>query len=409
MTVRYKQDRIICFAILIRMEKNKTDNSSLKQGSDMDLSRMAKLDLPSLLEWYRKNRRDLPFRKQRDPYKIWISEIMSQQTRIEAMLGYYENFIHQWPDLPSLAQADDDQLHKAWQGLGYYSRARNLKKAAQVCVANHQGKLPETKAELKKLPGIGDYTAGAIASIANNERCTAIDGNVIRVLARYYWLDNDFFSAREKKKLEQILTSQLPASEDMPDFTQALMELGARICMPKKANCSACPLKNGCAGARQADPLELPKKKVKAEKKTEDKIVVLLAGQKEGQWYLHIRKRPDTGLLAGLYEFDSSLKDYEESRMNQSSNLRQSVARLCVEKRIDLGEYSHVFSHKIWNMKGELLIVAVQDDFVSVDEIEKFSAIPSAFMPFYQRAVKILETLAALKNQPHSQKMDQCG
>lgn len=393
-------DYRLSFGILVPMEIQKTNKPIRSDGrTEAAIKSTEPLDTIKLLDWYRHNKRDLPFRRQRDPYKIWISEIMSQQTRIEAMLGYYENFIQLWPDLPSLAMADEEKLHKAWQGLGYYSRARNLKKAAQICMDEYEGRLPKAKALLKKLPGIGDYTAGAIASIANNERCTAIDGNVIRVLSRFYWLEADFHKAAQKKKLEAILEKQLPSESDMPDFTQALMELGARICTTKKAECTICPLQKGCLGARQSNPLMLPLKKARMDRKTEEKQVVILAGQIDGKWALHLRKRPDSGLLAGLYEFDSSLADYESSHAGRANGLNGKELKngpLLILERIDLGEYSHVFSHKIWKMTGELLIVPALDDFILLEDIEKNSAIPSAFMPFYKKAVQVLEAIETI-------------
>lgn len=338
---------------------------------------MNKQAIHALLAWYEKEKRDLPFRRQRDPYKIWISEIMAQQTRIEAMLGYYERFVARYPALPDLAEADEDELMKLWQGLGYYSRARNLKKAAVLCMEEYGGALPKTRDALKKLPGIGDYTAGAIASIAYGERVCALDGNVIRVGARYFWLDLNYSKTKEKKKLEALLQKSLPDEKDMPAFTQALMELGARVCLPQQANCHICPLAPWCKASSQPQPAFLPKRVVKAPRKIETKTAVVRAARKEGQWYLAVHKRPEKGLLAGLYEFDWQ-------RPEKSASEIQPYA---------LGEYRHVFSHVEWHMQGILCIEAYTEDMLPLLEIQEKAAIPSALQPFFKKACQILETI----------------
>ncbi len=332
------------------------------------------MDINSLLTWYRKEKRDLPFRKDRDPYKIWVSEIMSQQTRIEAMLGHYARFIERYPTIADLAMADEDELLKIWQGLGYYSRARNLKKAAQVCMVDYGGRLPNTKAELKKLPGIGDYTAGAIASIAYGQQVTAVDGNVIRVCSRYYWLENDFNQPKEKKKLDALLQEKLPGPQEMPDFTQALMELGARVCQPKTAKCEICPLNKSCKGAQRQHPEKLPIARKAITKTIETKPVIIQAAWHENQWQIRLHKRAARGLLAGLYEFDEILPQR-------------------VYQKYSLGSYEHVFTHKIWKMDGELVVTDYDSSFIPLIQCEKEMAIPSAFMPFYQQALDLLADL----------------
>lgn len=332
------------------------------------------MDINSLLIWYRQEKRDLPFRKEGDPYKIWVSEIMSQQTRIEAMLGHYARFIERYPTIADLAAADEDELLKIWQGLGYYSRARNLKKAAQVCMTDYGGSLPKTKAELKKLPGIGDYTAGAIASIAYGQQVTAIDGNVIRVCSRYYWLENDFNQPKEKKKLDTFLQEKLPSSQEMPDFTQAMMELGARICQPKTAKCEICPLKSSCQGAKSKHPEQLPIARKAIARTIEVKPVIIQTAWKDGQWYIRLHKRPARGLLAGLYEFDESLP-------------------ATVYRQVSLDSYEHVFTHKIWKMEGQLVVTDYDASFIPLAVCEQEMAIPSAFMPFYKQALALLVDL----------------
>lgn len=326
-----------------------------------------------LLAWYENNHRELPFRKNREPYRIWISEIMAQQTRIEAMMPAYEKFIALFPDVRALAQGDDDVLMKAWQGLGYYSRARNLKKAAQVCVDCYDGQLPEQYGELKKLPGIGEYTAGAIASIAHGERIPAVDGNVIRVYARHYGLDDDFSNTKNKKQLTSLVRADLPDHEHMPFWNQALMELGALVCTPKIARCEECPLRITCQSAADEAWKTRPTPKKKSERRIEKKHVVVLASIDENQKiWLHVRRRPDSGLLASLYEFDD----------------RKPQTFL---KSQPLGDYRHVFSHVEWLMSGELVLCSSHEGFLPAEEIERDCSIPSAFLPFYQRAMEFLK------------------
>ncbi len=334
-----------------------------------------------LLKWYRAQKRELPFRKDHDPYRIWISEIMAQQTRIEAMLVYFERFMKRYPTIEALAKAGEDDLLKSWQGLGYYSRAKNLQKAAQICLKQYGGHLPQKKAELCKLPGIGEYTAGAIASIAFQERVSAIDGNVVRVLARYLWLEQFLDTKKERQVLEEYLTQNFPASQDMPDFTQALMELGATICQPKKVQCDLCPLQFDCVGAKQENPLHLPLKKPKAKRKIEEKSVIIQVAVHENTWWIHVHKRPKKGLLAGLYEFDENFPEV-------------------VLETYPLKSYTHIFTHKEWAMQGSLVITQWKSDFLPFQEVCDHIAIPSAFQPFFQQALLLLQNSLNMDSFP---------
>lgn len=334
---------------------------------------MGAMNQNALLEWYKNNHRELPFRCNRDPYRIWVSEIMAQQTRIEAILGAYERFMNAYDSIEKLADADDDELMKLWQGLGYYSRARNLKKAARLCVDCYDGKLPKTKAELKALPGIGDYTAGAIASIAYGERVSAIDGNVIRVYARYYGLEDDFSIARNRKGLEKRVQADLPEEKWMPLWNQALMELGALICTPKAARCADCPLYPDCVSGRSENPLRLPVPKQKAARPQEKfTVYVWYAKDADGSIWIHLRKRPASGLLAGLYQFDEEKPDPVLSEQ-------------------PLGEHRHLFSHREWCMEGVLVETEKQTDFLRLESACAKCSIPSAFLPFLKRTLKILK------------------
>lgn len=338
-----------------------------------------------LLAWYTQNARDLPFRNRPDAYRVYISEVMAQQTRIEAMLGHYERFLALFPDLSSLAAASEDALMKAWQGLGYYSRARSLQKTAKICVEKYGARLPESRDELMKLPGIGAYTAGAIASIVYGERVSAVDGNVIRVYARYYGLEDDFSTQKNRKALTALVDADLPEGEAMHVWNQALMELGATVCMPKTAACFRCPLEEACAAARQPDPTRLPIKKEKKARRIEEKHIIVPAAvtgygsQGKLRIVIALERRSKNGLLAGLYGFGE-----------------QKPAHVLYET--DLGEYRHVFSHVEWNMKGALVLVdpaEIDARFLGLEEIEAGCSIPSAFYPFYSRAKTLLEQNAS--------------
>lgn len=313
-----------------------------------------------LLEWYVKNHRPLEFRLKKDPYAIWISEIMAQQTRIEAMLPYYRRWMKELPDIESVARCEDEKIHKLWQGLGYYSRCKNIKKCAIECVGKWNGTLPSTKEELMKLPGIGAYTAGAIASIAYGQRVSAVDGNVIRVFSRLFDISEDVTKAKTKKQIEALVDASLPLKEEVSYYNQALMELGALVCIPKSPRCSLCPIQKYC---KAKHPELLPIKAKKKARREEYKHLYILVHDSK----IHIIKREDAGLLAGLYGFD-------ETKPKQ------------IIDTMELEPYVHVFSHVQWNMDATLCIVDREDrDFKSIEEIEKDFAIPSAFMPFYKQ------------------------
>lgn len=318
-----------------------------------------------LLKWYSLHHRSLEFRLKKDPYCIWISEIMAQQTRIEAMLPYYRRWIKQLPDIHSVAVCDDEKLHKLWEGLGYYSRCRNIKKCAIECVEKYDGKLPSTKEELLKLPGIGPYTAGAIASIAYGQRVSAVDGNVIRVFSRLYDIHEDVGKLSTKRKIEELVDDSLP-EKDVSYYNQALMELGALICIPKSPRCKECPIHKYC---KTKAPELLPVKTKKKPRKIEYKHIYILACE----YKIKIVKRETPGLLFGLYGFEEKRPDH-------------------VQKEIELTPYTHVFSHVEWNMKATLCIVdRVDESFKTIDEIDSNIAIPSAFMAFYKQVKDILE------------------
>lgn len=300
--------------------------------------------LERLPAWYATHRRDLPWRRTRDPYRIWISEIMLQQTRVQAVLEYYARFTTELPDVATLAQVPDERLLKLWEGLGYYSRARNLKAAAEQIVERHGGALPADYAALLALPGIGSYTAGAVASIAFGIPVPAVDGNVLRVIARFTADPTDIASPAYKKLLEQTLGRLIPA-DDPGGFNQALMELGATICLPGGAPlCALCPLGGLCKAEQLQLTGELPFKSAKRARRIEEKTVLLLCTGDR----IAIRRRPTRGLLAGLWELPQLPGRLDFAQTVQA--LRElELSPVRVEP---VGESRHIFTHLEWHMTG---------------------------------------------------------
>ena len=330
-----------------------------------------------LLPWYRENRRDLPWRRDREPYHIWISEIMLQQTRVEAVKGYYERFLSVLPTVDALANCDDDLLHKLWEGLGYYSRVRNLKKAAIQIMQQYDGAFPKKHAEVLKLPGIGPYTAGAICSIAYDLPTPAVDGNVLRVFSRLTNDPSPIDLPETRKKVTSALEEIYP--EDAGDFTQALMELGATLCGPNRApECQNCPCKGICIACREGTADKLPVKSPKKEKRQENRTVFIL--RCSGRYALE--KRPNKGLLAGLWQFPNVAQE-----LNTLQAL-DTVAAMGLKPREILREVErkHIFTHIQWNMKGLYLEVAEpcpQFQWFTPEEIRAQAALPTAFRQFW--------------------------
>ena len=332
----------------------------------------------ALLPWYQNDHRDLPWRRDKDPYHIWVSEIMLQQTRVEAVKGYYARFLEALPTMEHLANADEELLHKLWEGLGYYSRVRNLKKAAIQIMERHEGSFPRTHKEVSDLAGIGPYTAGAICSIAFNLPTPAVDGNVLRVISRLTDDDTPIDKPAYRKEITEHLAAVYPLSAG--DFTQALMELGATICGPnRKPDCASCPCKEFCLGYQRGTAESLPVKKAKPQRRMEDKTVLILSCD----GFYALRKRPDTGLLAGLWEFPNVpgkleltevIAEVERIGLKPKDILRQ------VEKK-------HIFTHVQWNMNGVYMEVKEKaGDFVwmDADQIHAEAALPTAFRQFWE-------------------------
>ena len=297
-----------------------------------------------LLPWYEQNKRDLPWRKDREPYHVWLSEIMLQQTRVEAVKGYYARFLDALPTIEALANAPMEQLNKLWEGLGYYSRVRNLQKAAQQILQRHNGVFPADHAAIRDLAGIGDYTAGAVGSICFELPTPAVDGNVLRVCSRLTADSAPIDKPQTKKDLTARLAEVYPQRR-CGDFTQALMELGATVCVPNGApQCHACPLQAICLAHRDGIETELPIKNAKKPRRVEEMTVFLLHST-DGY---ALAKRPETGLLAGLWEFP-----HVPGKLELPQVLEQLEAWGILPEEIERSsEKTHIFTHVQWEMRG---------------------------------------------------------
>ena len=334
-----------------------------------------------LLPWFRANARDLPWRRTEDPYRIWVSEIMLQQTRVAAVLGYYARFLAALPSVEALAAAPEEQLMKLWEGLGYYSRARNLQKAAKRIAA--AGRFPDSYESLLELPGIGDYTASAIASAAFGKREAAVDGNVLRVVMRLTDCCDDIADPRVKRAVRERLQAVMPAAEaDIRVFNQATMELGATVCAPGgPPRCGECPARDVCLGRLRGTAEALPVKEAKKPRRVEERTVFLLLRQGR----IALRKRPRTGLLAGLWEFPNVEGALDEAAAGAAVSAWGLEPRAW-ESRLAA---KHIFTHVEWHMTGYTLEVAGEGpaDFVWADAGELADrAVPSAFARYYDEA-----------------------
>ena len=332
---------------------------------------------PPLLAWYDKNRRCLPWREVVSPYRTWVSEIMLQQTRVTAVLPYFQHFMEQFPTVEALAGAETDVLLKCWEGLGYYSRARNLQKAAQMIQNQYGGDFPRSYREILSLPGIGDYTAGAILSIAFGEKIPAVDGNVLRVAARLTACGDNVLDLKVRNMFRERIAAAMP--ENRPgDFNQALMDLGAMVCLPGGAPlCGVCPAASFCEAKHLGLADKLPVRLKKKEKRQEEKTVFVLLRNDA----VALRRRPEKGLLAGLWEYPNvpGLLDEEEAAALLA---RWGLTVRVWEKRLTA---RHEFTHVRWDMTGYVLRVtgAGEEDWHWYNEKEAAGcAIPSAFIKF---------------------------
>lgn len=357
------------------------DSLELRKEVPVVLSPMDRIAGP-LLAWYDRGRRILPWRESPTPYHVWISEIMLQQTRVEAVKPYYDRFLRALPDIQSLACVEEERLLKLWEGLGYYNRARNLKKAAEKIVADYSGEMPGEYEELLKLPGIGSYTAGAVSSIAFHRTVPAVDGNVLRILSRLRMDERDILDTKVKKEIEAELAEVMP-QERPGDFNQALMELGAVVCVPNGApKCQECPWEIFCEAKKAGRIMEFPHKAPKKPRGIEDRTILIIRDADK----IALHKRADKGLLAGMYEFPSMEGEHTKERVLAYLKTL-GVAPLRIKK---LPPSKHIFTHKEWHMTGyavwvdELERMRPNNDllFVTPDEMKKDYPIPSAFAAY---------------------------
>ena len=339
-----------------------------------------------ICEWYAASRRMLPWRQDPTPYHTWIAEIMLQQTRIEAVIPYYARFLEELPDVPSLAAVSEDRLLKLWEGLGYYSRARNLKKAAVQLVEKYGGELPASAEELRKLPGIGDYTAGAIASIAFGLPEPAVDGNVLRVVTRLLACPEDIAKAPVRRKTAELLRGAYPAGKEAGILTEGIMELGETVCLPNAVpRCEVCPLRTLCLAHLAGEELSYPVKSAPGKRRTEQKTVFLL--DCKGRFAL--RRRDDRGLLAGLWEFpnaEGQLTEQEAVRQVSDWGLRAEDIAFC-------GEAKHIFTHVEWQMTGYLVhCTEAAGSFLwcSAEEIDSRYSLPTAFRYYREKTRRVI-------------------
>ena len=307
-----------------------------------------------IVNWFRKEKRNLPWRNHVNAYRVWVSEIMLQQTRVEAVKPFFHRFMKELPTIEDLANAPEDKLLKLWEGLGYYNRVRNMQKAAVQIMEDYNGVFPENYEDILNLTGIGSYTAGAISSFAFGQAKPAVDGNVLRVISRILASDEDIMKASVKTKMEKKLEKIIP--EDAPsDFNQGLIELGAIVCVPNgEPKCDICPVSHICKARKEGRQMELPVKKKTKERRIEERTVLVF---QDGDT-VAIRKRPSKGLLAGLYEFPN-IEGHLSMDKVVSYSKEIGLTPIFVK---ELPEAKHIFSHVEWRMKGYA---------VRVDELEK--------------------------------------
>lgn len=331
---------------------------------------------PPLLAWYDRSGRTLPWRSVVTPYRTWVSEIMLQQTRVSAVIPYFERFMAELPDIAALADVPEERLLKLWEGLGYYSRARNLQKAAKVIVSDFGGELPRTCTLLKTLPGIGDYTAAAIASINFGEPVAAVDGNLLRVAARVSGCADDIMDAKVRKQFTAHLNEAIDPARPGA-YNQAMMDLGATVCLPNGApKCEICPARTVCEAYKNGLTEVLPVRAKKKSRRVEERTVLLLF--RDGK--IALRKRPDMGLLAGLWEYPNLPESLDEA----GALLALAQLGLTAGSIASAGSAKHIFTHIEWDMKGYFADVTGENDDLFWADAAAFdaAAIPTAFKKF---------------------------
>lgn len=354
-----------------------------------------------LMGWFYTNRRSMPWREDSTPYRRWLSEIMLQQTRVETGIPYFQRFVERFPDIASLAEAQEDDVLKLWEGLGYYSRARNLLKAAQVMVEQHKGEFPDTEQEAKNLPGVGPYTTAAVLSMAYGVPLPSVDGNVLRVYARLTALGENVMETATVKKVQQALTEIIPR-ERPGDFNEAMMELGALVCLPANPSCGECPVKTHCQAYATGQVDKLPVR-IKKDTTTRHRYwVVYLMNLNKTK--VALKKNPPKGLLGGLWAFPmlevmvegrnekKSLASMTGSQLEEQAGLdflEQWEVQL--EQMVYKGRKTHVFSHRHWTMevfKASTTEDALPNEYewVAVDSLQDL-----AFPEVYQKVMRLME------------------
>ena len=331
-----------------------------------------------LLAWYRANKRDLPWRGNPTPYQVWVSEIMLQQTRVEAVKEYYTRFINALPTVQDLAECEEEKLLKLWEGLGYYSRVRNMQKAAKTLTAYYDGIFPKRLDELVSLPGIGEYTAGAIASIAYKQPCAAVDGNVLRVVSRLLADNTPISNLAYRRRIAQALTAVYPSEgETCAEFTQSIFELGALICKPQNPSCLHCPLSRLCQAHKQGTQNAYPVKEEKRAKR-EENVYVFLMQTPHG----FCLRRRESGVLKGMNEFPSVV--------SQGESVTHALQSLDVTQYQEIARrpFTHIFTHIRWN----IICVWIQTetapfDTYTLEEIKESISLPTAF----RQCLKMIE------------------
>ncbi len=342
------------------------------------------------LNWYRKNKRDLPWRKRSDPYAVLVSELMLQQTRVDTVIAYYNAFMARFPDVFALANADEADVLHAWQGLGYYSRARNLHKLAQE-VVEVGGVFPTTYHEWQKLPGVGRYIAGAVMSIAQGQVQSAVDGNVLRVISRIDGCTDDISLPASRKKIESRVSALMP-TDNTSDFTQALMELGALVCKPTSPLCADCPLRENCTAFKEGTTAQIP---VKSPKRKPQRVMLWALAIICGE-YILLKQRGDKELLAkmwGVPVFERTDDDFETASIENLLDLKLPRAK-------DIGCVTHVFTHRLWEMRVQQFYA---DDFAKPAgnwEWVSFDALPTKAIPTAFAKVLNLVKKTAVQNKP---------
>ncbi|HIW22141.1 MAG TPA: A/G-specific adenine glycosylase [Candidatus Dorea intestinavium] len=345
--------------------------------------RLAETTTP-VIKWFKEHKRTMPWREDPTPYHVWLSEIMLQQTRVETVFSYYQRFLEAVPDIAALSKTSTDKLNKLWEGLGYYNRVANMKKAAILIMEEYQGVFPSDYQEIEKLPGIGSYTAGAISSIAFHKPKPAVDGNVLRVITRLLMLEDDIAKAKTKKEIEKRLQEIIPRDE-ASNYNQGLIEIGALVCIPNGApKCDLCPLQKLCLSYQNNAWADYPKKTGKMKQKQEDKTILVIKNKDQ----VALLKRREEGLLKGLYELPNFPGHLEKEQVVKALN-DLGVPVLHIE---ELGKAKHVFSHRIWQMIGyrvkvdELAKIENKEMlFVSQEELEEKYSIPSAFRAYLKQ------------------------